>query len=151
MNPKQDLKASGCVYLSPKPPAPVAPLASKPMPGPLPCLCPALAHTDPIKQEMASQPLCHTFPFETVLHLPPVLLQLLRAPQRAWRKGTLSSCQKEDKGWAVPSGPSVPTGSLWLLSLGLQGLRSLPGAVWRLAQPHPGLLFLPRLEATAFS
>ena len=110
MNPKQDLKASGCVYLSPKPPAPVAPLASKPMPGPLPRLCSALAHTDPIKREMAAQPLCHTFPFETVLHLPPVLLRLFKSPSEGLEKRDTEFLPEGRQGPGSALGPLRPHG-----------------------------------------
>ena len=51
----------------------------------------------------------------------------------------------------MPLAFSIPTGSLWLLSLGLHGLPPLTGAVWRLAQPSPRPLFIPRVEAAAFS
>ena len=110
-------------------------------PKPVSCL----GSHDPIKQEMAAQPLRHTFPFETVLHFPPVLLRLFKSPPEDSEKREAEFLPEGRQGLGSALGPPSPMGSLWLLSQGLHGLRPLPGAVWRLAQPSPGL------EAAAFS
>ena len=65
---------------------------------------------------MAAQPLHHTFPFETVLHLPLVLLRLFKSPPEGSEEREFLPEGRQGLGSAL--GPHIPTGSFWLLSAG---------------------------------
>ena len=110
---------------------------------PMPVSC--LGSHDPIKQEMAAQPLRHTFPFETVLYFPPVLLRLFKSPPEGSEKREAEFLPEGRQGLGSalrPASPWAPSGSFHRACMGCTLCLELFGD-W--LGPPPGL------EAAAFS